>query len=127
MKRAKRILFLLGGVFSIIDAITFFITGLVFVILGPTIGSLIAQSDEQGASIFLGVYLAVGLVFIFVAFLDVINAILSFKARYSKSNALMIANIIFGVLTDVIVNLVGAIFGLILISREEKEDNAIEG
>ena len=46
----------------------------------------------------------------------------------SNSKSLMVANIIFGILSDVIVNVVGGIIGFILIDREkEDKDNAIEG
>ena len=128
MKRVKRILFLVGGVLSIVMATSFFIVGLVFVVLGPTIGAYMAETDQQAADIFLGVYLSVGLVFVFVSVLSLINAILSFKAMNSNSKSLMVANIIFGILSDVIVNVVGGIIGFILIDREkEDKDNAIEG
>lgn len=128
MKRVKRILFLVGGILSIVMAASFFIVGLVFVVLGPTIGAYIAETDQQAADIFLGVYLSIGLVFVFVSVFGLINAILSFKAMNSNSKSLMVANIIFGILSDVIVNVVGGIIGFILIDREkEDKDNAIEG
>lgn len=128
MKRVKRILFLVGGILSIVMAASFFIVGLVFVVLGPTIGAYMAETDQQAADIFLGVYLSIGLVFVFVSVFAIINAILSFKAMNSNSKSLMVANIIFGILSDVIVNVVGGIIGFILIDREkEDKDNAIEG
>ena len=128
MKRVKRILVLVGGILSIVMAASFFIVGLVFVVLGPTIGAYMAETDQQAADIFLGVYLSIGLVFVFVSVFGLINAILSFKAMNSNSKSLMVANIIFGILSDVIVNVVGGIIGFILIDREkEDKDNAIEG
>ncbi|MBQ7994766.1 MAG: hypothetical protein IJ247_00905 [Bacilli bacterium] len=128
MKRVKRILFLVGGILSIVMAASFFIVGLVFVVLGPTIGAYMAETDQQAADIFLGVYLSIGLVFVIVSVFGIINAILSFKAMNSNSKSLMVANIVFGILSDVIVNVVGGIIGFILIDREkEDKDNAIEG
>ena len=62
----------------------------------------------------------IGVIFIVLAFVVLINAGLAIKGKDSNRNSLMILNIIFGLLSGVYVNTLGGIFGLIERNREEK-------
>lgn len=61
-----------------------------------------------------------GVMFIVLAFVVLINAGLAIKGKDSNKNRLMILNIVFGVLSGVFVNSLGGIFGLIERKKEAK-------
>ena len=128
MKKAAKILYLIGGIYSIITAVTLMIIGIVFVVFaGASFTSAIIEGIRSGEirSSFSGseaevasqiqlMFMTIGLVFVFMASFGVVNSILSFKARNSANRKLFIANIVFSALSGVEVNLVGSIFALIV-------------
>ena len=61
-----------------------------------------------------------GVMFIVLAFIVLINAGLAIRGKDSNKNRLMILNIIFGVLSGVFINSLGGIFGLIERKKEAK-------
>ena len=61
-----------------------------------------------------------GVVFIVLAFIVLINAGLAIKGKDSNKNRLMILNIVFGILSGVYINSLGGIFGLIERKKEAK-------
>ena len=61
-----------------------------------------------------------GVVFIVLAFVVLINAGLAIKGKDSNKNRLMILNIVFGILSGVYINSLGGIFGLIERKKEVK-------
>ena len=61
-----------------------------------------------------------GVMFIVLAFVVLINAGLAIKGKDSNKNRLMILNIVFGVLSGVFINSLGGIFGLIERKKEAK-------
>ena len=116
MNTAKRILFLIGGIMSICAAIAFFFLSIMFIALSnmkEEMQKLADDSAEYGVEYFQALFLVLGIMFIFFLILAIINIILSFKGRNSNSKGLMIANIVFGALSGIEVNLVAGIFGLI--------------
>ena len=52
----------------------------------------------------------------------VILAIISFVGANAKKKGILIANIVFGVLTFNLLNIVGAILGIVGLSKEKKEE-----
>ena len=101
MRKAQRILMIIAAIVSIILTVIF--AGIVI----PT--SIAAAARIEG-----GEELPVALiVFFIIAGASFINIILSFMGKNSKSGVVLVLNIIFGLLSDVILNAVGAILGLI--------------
>ena len=124
MNTAKRILFLIGGIMSICAAIAFFFLSIMFIALSnmkEEMQKLADDSAEYGVEYFEALFLVLGIMFIFFLILAIINIILSFKGRNSNSKGLMIANIVFGALSGIEVNLVAGIFGLIARNMAPKQ------
>ena len=125
MRKASKILFLVGAIVSIVAGVVCLIAGLVLVILPNTqdfVDALVREGvtkDDievvQLTMILYGTMLLIGVPFCGV------NSFFGFKAfRDEKScTALNVLNIIFGALT-VYVNMVGAIFALIANGQEER-------
>ena len=124
MNTAKRILFLVGGIMSICAAIAFFFLSIMFIAFSnmkEEMQKLADDSAEYGIEYFQVLFLALGIMFIFFLILAIINIVLSFKGRNSNSKGLMIANIVFGALSGIEVNLVAGIFGLIARNMASKQ------
>lgn len=124
MNTAKRILFLVGGIMSICAAIAFFFLSIMFIAFSnmkEEMQKLADDSAEYGVEYFQALFLVLGIMFIFFLILAIINIILSFKGRNSNSKGLMIANIVFGALSGIEVNLVAGIFGLIARNMAPKQ------
>ena len=116
MKTAQKILMIVAGVVSIFMVITWGIcAGMFFVGANNTeaINDYIANHGDLTEEAVKIVFMSIGVMFAIFAVASVINAILAFKAVNTSSKGLLIANIVFGVLSGVSVNIVGAIFGLI--------------
>ena len=118
MSTARKILMVIGFVFSIICAIGLAICTVVFFTslndpekIQKVLNGLNKPSAtiEEGKTIItiLGVFFA-----ILTAF-ELINAGLAIKGKSSNRTGLMILNIIFGVLSGIYINSLGGIFGLI--------------
>lgn len=144
MKKASKILLIIAGVFNILYLLGTSITALVFIIeafvtkttLDPAIYTEIEQMiSESGMSInadtlvwiVIIAYSVIILLISGVAFIMfLVSAIISFKGANAKKKGVLIANIVFYVLTSFvnIFMLVGAILGLIGLGIEAKKAKA---
>ena len=131
MRKASKVLFLVGAILSIVWAVCYLAFGLVGVILpnseawNEAVKEImknnpdIKEADIEGIKTVLVVYGVLSLVS--VAFAGV-NSFFGFKAwkQEKSSKALNVLNIVFGVLSSVFVNLVGAIFAFVANGQEER-------
>jgi len=117
MKIAKRILFLVSGILSIFASVTFAILSICFIAFSNNEEAMQELADESTDGVtpeaFQAVFLALGVMFVVFLIAAIINIILSFKGRNSDSKGVMIANIVFGAISGIVINIVAAIFGLI--------------
>ena len=131
MKKVSNILLLIAGIYSIVCAATFLILGILFVVAssdackeqiiemlerGTLTTSYVGTPQEQ-AQFIQTVYSVLGITMLVVCVFQFINVFLSFAARKKETKPLYILNIVFGVLSMVEVNVVGAIFGLIALNQ----------
>ena len=103
MSQARRVLMILGAVFSIIMAVIY-----AFIAI-PAIIAIIGGDAESKIS---GV---ICLVFFVAA---IVNIVFSFMGKNTNKKGIMVMNIVFGFLSTVVFNAVGGIFGLIEGSKE---------
>ena len=116
MKTAQKILMIVAGVVSIFMIITWGIcAGMFFAGANNTevINDYTADHANVTEEAVKVVFVSLGVMFAIFAVGSVANAIVAFKAINTSSKGLLIANIVFGVISGVTVNIVGAIFGLI--------------
>ena len=127
MKKAANILFLIGGIVSIVTAASLVIAGVILMLVGllPVFTDAVmdlaksyapeeAAKDIQAAfEIMKIVLISYGVTCLFIATFSAVSAVVAFKARNTDNKAMFILNIVFGVLGCVEVNVVGAIFALI--------------
>ena len=124
MEKAKRILFTISGVFSIIGIVLWAVLGIVFVVLGSNpefIDKAIeggATSDEAEAMKLM--FMCCGVMFIIFGLMSIVNTILCFKGKNSDSKNIMILNIVFGAISGIEINILAAIFGLIARNQKPK-------
>ena len=71
-------------------------------------------------------FMTLGIIFFVLAVMNIVSAIVAFKGRNSMSKGVMIGNIVIGALACAEINIVAAIFGLIAISRKNRQQNIIE-
>ena len=128
MEKAKRILFTISGVLSIISVVVFLILAIVFIAFGNNVEAIeeLANDSTNGtdAEAFKTLFVGLGVMFIFFMIFGIVNIILCFKGRNSDSKNVMILNIVFGALSGIEVNILAAIFGLI--ARNRKPQAQIE-
>ena len=129
MRKASKILFLVGAIVSIVAGVVCLITGLILVILPNTeafmeamIREKVTQDDIEVVRLALVLYGTMCL--IGVPFCGV-NSFFGFKAFRAEKpcTSLNVLNIVFGALT-IYVNMVGAIFALIANGQEERRAEA---
>lgn len=127
MKRVANILFLVGGILSIVLAATWVcLAAMFYVFASEPFKELIIKGIEEGTinSDFPGdptqvataiqiMFLSFGISFTVMTVFSAINAVFAFKGRNTNSKGMFICNIVFGVLSGVEVNLVASIFALI--------------
>ena len=122
MRKVSNILLLIGGIYSIICAVGFFITAIVFFVSGtPLLAHYLepllkeANVDDPDKVVLLIQICSItcGVMFIYCAVLCIPSAILSFVARKKPTKGLLMANIIVGYLCGTTYNVVGGILGLI--------------
>ncbi len=128
MEKAKRILFTISGVLSIISVVVFLILAIFFIAFGNNVEAMeeLANDSTSGtdAEAFKVLFVGLGVMFIFFMIFGIVNIILCFKGRNSDSKNVMILNIVFGALSGIEVNILAAIFGLI--ARNRKPQAQIE-
>lgn len=125
MKTAQKILMIIAGAVSIGMTLLWFILSMVFFIGAGNaefINDYVAEHPDLDAEIVKSVLVMLGVIFCIIAIMALINCIVSFKGKNTNSKGLLIANIIFGVLSGVEVNIVGAIFGLIARNQSPKTE-----
>lgn len=127
LKKAANILFLVGMILAIVWAVGYLAGGIVTAVIGGSqafkdafIEAAQKADPEATAETIEAAYTLVqtslisSAVFCFICFAFCIpSAIFAIKARNSNNKAFFILNIIFGVLSWTIVNVVGGVFALI--------------
>ena len=135
MRKASKILFLIGGIVAIVAAVVWLIWGIVLFILPNTeaFEEAIKQamkenpdvSEELLRATLQGTLIGGGVSLIFETVCCALSSFFAFKAykQEKPSTALCVLNIVFGALS-VEVNLVGAIFALIANGQDERRELA---
>ena len=138
MRKTSRILFLIGGIYSIVTAISYLIVAIVMFVLGSdafkeariglinegSVKSDLPGTPEEIATALQIVYRAIGGTMMPWVALSVLSAIFAFKARGNNpSRALCVLNIVFSTVAGVIVNGVGGVFALIAEEVDKPENN----
>ena len=140
MKTASKILMLIGAIFSCVLPAFYLITSIILLafadprfkndiiegLKNENINSSFTGSYEQVAEAIQLMFLIIGILLLVVMMFCIANAVLAFIARNKENKALFILNIIFGILSGIYVNSVGAIFGLIVVSKNNKIPEKIE-
>lgn len=133
MKKASKILFLIGGIYSIVSAATFLLLAVMFIVIGilanpdvisegllnGTITSDVTNDPVELSNIVrLVMFINSGMFLLFMG-LNTANAIVSFKAKNEDNKTLFVSNIVLGIISQTIINLVGGIFALIAFESNE--------
>ena len=138
MKRTSRILFLVGGIISLVLASIFLILGVVFLIFtlpffldmvrsGLIESGASVQSANAAVAVWQVSYTSTFITMFILSVFGYINAALAFTARNKEgSKGLYIANIVFGLLSCAEVNVAGGILAIINKNREENRQNIID-
>ena len=130
MRKASKIIFLVSSIMSFIYAGVYFLCGTVYVLMATDFFTdLLRQAFNEGyfhssyesADAFIFFYRAMAIymvIFFFVlATFSLLNGIFALKARTEKTKKIFILNIVFGVLSNVQINIAGAVLGLIANKR----------
>lgn len=124
LRKIGRILLLVAGIFGLLDAVAGLFLALGSFVFGalcavPEVSASFPEALQQfGLFIFIGV----GVVLLFWAVFSLVAGILGIKAFKRHEKKLYIANIVFAVLIGFeLLQLAGAILGLIALAKEKKE------
>lgn len=124
MEKAKRILFTVAGILSIVAIVGWAIAALSMFVIAGNLELLQKMADSSSEEItieFFQIYFGVlGGLFVMFAIMAVVNTIFCFKGKNSDSKGIMIINIVFGVLSCVEVNIAAGVIGLIARNRKPK-------
>lgn len=134
MRKTANTLILVGAILSIVMAVSFLISAIVFFVISSdaVIEEMLKTAtydvtEEEARMILKTTFITLGVVFAFVSTFDIVNAIIAFISRKKESKAAYILNIVFGLLSGVEVNAAGGVVGTIYITKKEiKEKEAIE-
>ena len=136
MKKASKILYLVGGIVAIVWSALFLIVGVLFIVLGSVgVGNIDAimqyiaeQSPEFASKItpemleaVLGASIGFGVAMLVEVAINIVGALFAFRANKEDQRWLAIVNIVFGLLGVTIAPAVGGIFQLITEGKEEKK------
>lgn len=127
LKKAANILFLVGAILAIVWAVGYLAGGIATAVLAadPTVKDLFFEAAQkadpqataetiEAAYMLFQTGLTSSSVFCFICLAFCVpSCIFAFKARNSDNKAFFILNIVFGILSWTIVNVVGAVFALI--------------
>lgn len=105
MRNVSKILFIVGEVMSFAAMLSYLINGIFL---------LFASGGSNTFS------LAMGIAFLIIAFIDLINAVMCAVGRRKLTTSICIANLVFGLVSTVEFNFAAAIFGLIVLAREKR-------
>ena len=135
MKKASRIVLIVGGATALFVALSYLIVGIVFSSLSsPSNQDQFVQAINDGrltvsiegtpeekatfARTVLGVLAVVFYVFTAI---EVITGVFALATNNTNSKALLIVNIILGAISFTIVPIVGAILGLVALNRQNNQ------
>lgn len=125
MKNAQKILMIIGGIASIGMTLLWFIVSMIFFI-GAGSAEFVEKYNDDYPSLdpetVKVMLMTIGVIFCIMAILAVVNAIVAFRGKSTDKKGLLIMNIIFGALSGVEINIVGAIFGLIARNQKPKSE-----
>ena len=125
MKTAQKILMIIGGIASIGMTLLWFILAMVFFIGAGSaefINKYNSDYPELDADAIKIMLIVIAVMFCILTVLALINAIVAFKGKNTDKKGLLIQNIVFGALSGVELNIVGAIFGLIARNQKPKSE-----
>ena len=139
MKKASRILLLVGAIVSIFYVVVFGILSIVFGILGSdtakqvvidglkdgSITTSIQGTPEEVAAALQAVFSALSIVFVLFMIASIACAVISFIARAKQNRPMYIVAIVFAVISGTVFGIPGGIFGIVALAQESKA-NAIE-
>lgn len=133
MKKASRILLIVGKVFSIVSAVIYFLYGCFMIIASIFVGGIPADYaevitilgyeipiDSILSGFVLGMYLFMGIIFVAFGVLSIISTKVINKALNSPEKSNYIKSIVFSAIIGVSPSVLGGIFGLIILSKENK-------
>ena len=140
MKKASNYILLAGIIYSFVVVVTLCVLAGIFLsfnnpngkqaiiegIQNGTFHTSFTGSTEEQADQVIILFVALAIIFFVMAFFALINAFIAIMGKSKKTQGLYILNIVLGVISGVYVNAVGAIFGLVALSREPKEINTID-
>ena len=130
MEKAKRIVFTVAFGLSLGMIFLWIILGACMITLAENIEFIQkyaeSSSDPMTTEFAKAYFMTLGIIFFVLAVMNVVSAIVAFKGRNSMSKGVMIGNIVIGALACAEINIVAAIFGLIAISRKNRQQNIIE-
>ena len=139
MRKASKVLLLVGAILSIAMAVSAFVGMIVMFALGSDASKQLlidminngqVKTDLQGtpeeiATLLQMTYNGIGAALTVSTVFAILNSIFAFRARGAEkpSKALSILNIVFGILSGVEVNAVGGIFALVADEIENNNNN----
>ena len=140
MKKASNYILLAGIIYSFVVVVTLCVLAGIFLsfnnpngkqaiiegIQNGTFHTSFTGSTEEQADQVIILFVALAIIFFVMAFFALINAFIAIMGKSKKTQGLYILNIVLGVISGVYVNAIGAIFGLVALSREPKEINTID-
>ena len=139
MKKASNYILLAGIIYSFVVVVTLCVLAGIFLsfnnpngkqaiiegIQNGTFHTSFTGSTEEQADQVIILFVALAIIFFVMAFFALINAFVAIMGKSKKTQGLYILNIVLGVISGVYVNAIGAIFGLVALSREPKEINTV--
>ena len=134
MKKASRILLLVGAIVSIFYVVVFGILSIVFGIFGSdaakqaiidglndgSIKTSIQGTPEEIASALQAVFAALSVVFVLFMIASIACAVISFIARAKQNRPMYIVAIVFAVISGTLFGIPGGIFGIVALAQENK-------
>ena len=139
MRKISNILLLIGGIYAIVCAATFFIFSIVCFAGGATafISKQITEwlheagvDDPDRVKMIIGICsMTAGATLLVCAILSIPSAVVSFLARKKPVKGLLIANIVLGYLVGTTYNVVGGILGLIYnhkLAKKNAQSNVVD-
>ena len=138
LKKISKILLIISGVIGIVSAASLLTLGIVFIVLGTSeaFKSVLASAIENGtitvnapahltdsekAGFCQNAFLILSLVLFIITLFTALSVLFSFLSAYKGTTALLIINIIFGVLSDNILTIAGSVCGIVKIKDIEDE------
>jgi hypothetical protein len=139
MKKASNYILLAGIIYSFVVVVTLcVVAGILLSFNTPEGKQAIIQGIENGtihtsfngpaetqADLTIGLLVGFAITCFVFAFFALINAFIAIMGKSKKTKGLYILNIVFGAISGVYVNAIGAIFGLVALAREPKEINTV--